>query len=92
MPIQNPAVDELLTKLELVSASKSLAEPYEEAYRWISRSGIRPHPHETVCTIAVAMHGETLIKHLTWQEVVSLHDAFDRIRELEKRINTHARV
>lgn len=92
MPIQSPAIDEFLTELELISASKRLTEPYEEAYHWISGSGIRLHPNETVCTIAFAINGEMMVKHLTWREVVSLHDAYDRIQELEREISAYAGV
>lgn len=87
MQIQNPATDELLTKRELVSTSKRLIEPYESAYHWIRGSGVRLHPDETVCTIVFASKGDKLVKHLTWQEIVSLHDAHDRILELEARID-----
>ena len=83
MPIQNVTVDGQLTNLELVSVSKRLTDPYDEAYRWINSSGVRPHPDETVCTIVFASAGETMVKHLTWQEIVSIHDAYDRILEIE---------
>lgn len=90
MPIQNPAIDELLTKLELVSTSKRLTEPYEAAYHWIRGSGVRLHPNETVCTIVFTSNGDTMVKHLAWQEIVSLHDAHDRILELEGKIDRFA--
>ena len=73
------------TLLELVRTSKRIAEPFEEAYQWMMQLGDHLHPQESIGTLAFASKGKRKVAHLTWAEVMSLHQACERrLNEIEK--------
>ena len=72
------------TLLELVRTSKRIAEPFEEAYHWMMQFGVQLHPQEIVGTLAFASKGKRKTKHLIWSEVISFHQAYERLGEIEE--------
>lgn len=79
-------VEQGLLNLELVTTSKRIAEPFEEAYQWLKQLGIHLDPRESVGTLAFAGKGIHKISHLTWAELTELHEAYERIGALEKHL------
>ena len=80
--------DRVLMSPKLVSTLKSTAEPFEEAYQWISRLDVHLNPRETVCTIAFASKGIRKISHLTWSELLDLHRSYEQLKKIEQEIGT----
>ena len=80
-------VDQAMLNLELVRTSKWIAEQFEEAYQWMSQLGIHLHPRETVGTLAFAGKGKRWVNHLTWSELMALHQAYERLNAIESRLN-----
>lgn len=77
-------VEQVLLNLELIAISKRTAEPFEEGYQWMIELGIDLHPQETVGTLAFAGKGKRKVGHLTWAEVMSLHQAYERLNAIEE--------
>lgn len=75
---------QVLVNRSLVTTSKWLVEPFEEAYQWMRQLGIGLDSRETVGTIAFSGKGEVKVSHLTWSELVELHRAYERLIEIEK--------
>ena len=69
--------------LELVTASKRIASPFEEAYQWLRQRQNHLDPRETIGTIAFSSKGEVKLNHLTWSDVTELHLAYERIKNIE---------
>ena len=78
-------VQQVLLNLELVKTSKRIAEQFEEAYQWMSQLGIHLHPRETVGTLAFAGKGKRWVNHLTWSELMALHQAYEHLNQIEKQ-------
>lgn len=79
-------VEQALLNLELITTSKRIAAPFEEAYQWMIQLGVDLHPQETVGTLAFAGKGKRKVGHLTWAEIVSLHEAYERLNTIEKHL------
>ena len=86
MKIFDAEVDQASLNLELVTTSIRIAEPYEKAYQWMATFGSQMHPQETVGTIAFSNNGENKVSHLTWAELVSHHQAYQRLIAIEHHL------
>ena len=62
-------VEQVLLNLELVTSSKRIAEPFEEAYQWMNQLGVHLHPQETVGTLAFTIKHKCKMNHLKWSEM-----------------------
>lgn len=76
--------DEVLVQRELIRSSKFIAEPFEVAYQWMKKQDLNLDSRETVGTIAFSGKGKSKISHVTWSELVSIHDAYERFDRLER--------
>ena len=80
-------VDEILAQRELLRSSKFIAKPFEAAYQWMKQQDLNLDSRETVGTIAFSGKGESKISHVTWSELVSIHDAYQRFDRLERLLH-----
>ena len=79
-------VDQASLNLDVVTTSIRIAEPYEKAYQWMVKLGSRMHPQETVGTVAFSNNGESKVSHVTWAELVSHHQAYQRLIAIEQHL------
>lgn len=78
------AVDEVLVQRELLRSSKCIAKPFEAAYQWIKQQNINLDSRETVGTISFSGDGECKVSHVTWSQLVDVHNAYKRFDSLER--------
>lgn len=76
--------DEVLVQRELLRSSKRIAQPFEAAYQWMKQQDINPDSRETVGTIAFSGKGDCKVSHVTWSDLVNLHDAYARLDSLDR--------
>lgn len=89
MAVSGEEVGQFLMYLELVTTSKRIASPFEEAYQWLKETQTQLHPLETVGTIAFTSNGESKVNHLTWSDLNELHLSYQRLKNLEVLLNSH---
>lgn len=77
-------VDEILAQRELLRSSKSIAKPFEAAYQWMKQQDLNLDSRETVGTIAFSGKGKNKVSHVTWAELVDIHNAYERFDRLER--------
>ena len=88
MAISGVEVGQVPMYLELVTTSKQIASPFEEAYQWLMETQPYLHPDETVGTIAFSSNGARKVNHLTWSELNELHLTYQRLNHLEASLNS----
>lgn len=77
-------VDDVLVQRELVQTSKRIGKPFEAAYQWMKQQNINLDSRETVGTIAFSGRGKSKVSHVTWAELVDIHNAYIRLDSLER--------
>jgi hypothetical protein len=76
--------DEVLVQRELLRSSKCIAKPFEAAYQWMKQQDLKLDSRETVGTIAFTGNGHCKVNHVTWSDLVDVHNAYDRLDSLER--------
>lgn len=88
MAIGDAELGQFLMELELVTTSKQIATPFEDAYQWLKETQTHLDPRETVGTIAFTSKGKSRVNHLTWADLTELHSAYQRLNHIEVLLNS----
>lgn len=88
MAVSDAEHGEFQIYLELVTTSKRIATPFEEAYQWLKETQTHLHPRETIGTIAFASKRKSRVNHLTWSDLTELHSAYQRLTKIEVLLNS----
>ena len=81
-------VESILRDLNLVTTSKSIAGQFEDAYNWLADSHVHLDPRETVGTLVFTSKGRQKVSHLTWSDMTSIHEAYQRLNQYEQYLAT----